>query len=135
MKTSPIKVLLVEDDQFDVIAFMRALEDVDLEIDVKVCYSGEDTLTLLDGVEWVPDLVLVDERLPGMSGNQLEAILNQVHPEIRIIRLTGHPLEVAEEDTICLMKPASSSMLEMVFRSTLALQKVAILSKNLAMTA
>jgi DNA-binding response OmpR family regulator/HPt (histidine-containing phosphotransfer) domain-containing protein len=68
-QTSPIRVLVVDDDEMS-----RELLTVLLELEgyaVDTAESGEAALHLLAAAGSVPDLVLADMQLPGISGAEL----------------------------------------------------------------
>lgn len=64
---------------------------IDAEADMTIrgqAASAEEALDLIE--EEVPDLVIVDISLPGMSGLELVKHLQAVHPEIRILVVSRH---------------------------------------------
>jgi DNA-binding NarL/FixJ family response regulator len=52
--------------------------------------SAETALAGIDGDGGLPDLVLIDLSLPGMSGIDLIRRLHALHPELRCAILSGH---------------------------------------------
>lgn len=69
-------VLLVEDNPDDVYLTQLAFEESDWNITLSSVENGEDALRFLEqkvqtGAEQLPDLILLDLHLPGMSGKQL----------------------------------------------------------------
>jgi len=84
MKTA--SVLLVDDDQ----AFRQALggELERLKFSVTLADSGEAALNLLRASE--PDIMLLDLRMPGMSGLDVLKAMRERHPHVDVIVLTGH---------------------------------------------
>lgn len=72
-KVHPIKILLVEDNPGDVILTQEAFFESRLSILLETVENAEDALAYLrNDDKAVPDLVLMDINLPGMSG--LEAL-------------------------------------------------------------
>lgn len=69
-----IKVLHVEDDQDirEITQLSMALCD---NIELRQCVTSEEAISLAD--EFVPDLLLLDVMMPGMSGPELLAELRQ----------------------------------------------------------
>ncbi|MBI9089966.1 MAG: response regulator [Desulfobacterium sp.] len=53
-----------------------------------VAYSGEQALEMIDAT--VPDVMVLDLKMPGMGGTDVLARVKVSHPEISIIILTGH---------------------------------------------
>jgi DNA-binding NtrC family response regulator len=84
MKTA--SVLLVDDDQ----AFRQALggELERLKFSVTLADSGEAALNLLRASE--PDIMLLDLRMPGMSGLDVLKAMRERHSHVDVIVLTGH---------------------------------------------
>lgn len=83
-----IRVMLVDDHRIvrEGLAFM--LDDVEGMDLVGEAESGEEMLDLLPSL--APDVVLLDVRMPGMSGlDALEAALTR-HPELKVIMLSMH---------------------------------------------
>jgi DNA-binding NtrC family response regulator len=82
----PTSLLLVDDDD----AFRMALggELERLRFSVTLAASGEEALSRL--AESDPDVVLLDLRLPGMSGIETLKTIRERHPTTDVIVLTGH---------------------------------------------
>ncbi len=82
-----IRVLLVDDDA----AFIESLEallvtDQRLEI-VGKALSGEEALEMAAANE--PDVIVVDVRMPGMSGIECGRLLRERDPNSRVILISG----------------------------------------------
>jgi two-component system, probable response regulator PhcQ len=85
-------VLLVDDELFVVEALKRVLRKEAYA--VLTAGSAEDALQLL--AKKSVDIVISDEKMPGMSGSEFLALVYQKYPETVRIMLTGHAdLEVA----------------------------------------
>lgn len=72
IRSRPIRLLLVEDNKGDVILFRRAFGNCNIPLDITVARTGEEMLQLLDerpGVQ-IPDIIVLDLNLPGLSGHQ-----------------------------------------------------------------
>ena len=72
--TQPIVILLVEDNPADVLLAREALADSAVCVDLRVAANGLEALAELQrnhDQDRLPDLVLLDVRLPGMSGHDL----------------------------------------------------------------
>lgn len=61
-------VLLVEDDPDRVMLTRRALSEADASPTVEVANDGEEAIERLSQANIVPDLVLLDLKLPGIDG-------------------------------------------------------------------
>jgi two-component system NtrC family response regulator/two-component system response regulator AtoC len=85
MKTTA-SILIVDDDETFRGVLASELERMDFA--VRAAGSGEEALGLLAGVE--PDVILLDLRLPGMSGLETLKAVAQRTPRPDVIMLTGH---------------------------------------------
>ena len=82
---SSLEVLIVEDDEdfADSVAEMLALD----EHQVTVLASGEEAVANYD--EKVFDLVLLDIKLPGMSGLECLRAIRTINPIANVVMMTG----------------------------------------------
>lgn len=101
----PPKVLLV-DDEHD---FVQTLSDRlnTREYGSYPVFDGEQALDLLD--HETPDVMVLDLKMPGMSGVEVLSKTKEVKPEIEIIILTGHG---SEEDRKTCMKLGAFAYLQ-----------------------
>jgi sodium-dependent dicarboxylate transporter 2/3/5 len=89
------RVLIVDDEDTFRINLVKRLnlrgyETVDLD-------KGEDAVKVVRGDGEI-DIVILDRKMPGISGEQVLAELKAVRPEIQVIMLTGHAtIESARE--------------------------------------
>jgi len=80
------KVLLV-DDEFEVLAVLEALLEDDFEVETAL--GGTEALEILEAQpDW--DLVITDQRMPGMTGVELLAIIAERWPDLYRIVLTAY---------------------------------------------
>ena len=91
----PVRILLVEDNETDVLIAREALKDERLRVDLHVVGNGQDALDfLLRSVEGAsgekPDLVLLDWNLPRKSGWEVlsEMKANEALRRIPVVVLT-----------------------------------------------
>ena len=89
----PEKVLLVDDEKDFVTTLSERLEMRDVE--PAVVYSGEEALSLLE--EEIPDVMVLDLRMPGIDGIEVLKKVKQEHPSVAVIILTGHGSEKDRE--------------------------------------
>ncbi len=80
------RILLLDDDPSIIHALMRTLHYEGYEI--ISANSGTEALSLLEN-EGV-DLIVSDEKMPGLSGTDFFAIVSQRYPDVIRIILTGH---------------------------------------------
>jgi len=81
-----IRILIVDDNEVFRLPLQRALEAAGFE--VIAVPSAEDALDVLDGS--TVDVLLTDQRLPGMDGVQLITRVKATHPAIGIIAMTAY---------------------------------------------
>ncbi|WP_330114484.1 sigma-54 dependent transcriptional regulator [Pseudomonas sp. JS3066] len=79
-------VLIVEDDELLAGNIQTYLERKNFE--ALVCHSAEEALELLR--DQVPDVLLTDNSLPGMSGHELIREVSNRAPQIKPIMMTGY---------------------------------------------
>ncbi|PIE69941.1 MAG: two-component system response regulator [Deltaproteobacteria bacterium] len=109
-----IKILLVDDERdfIDALAKRLTLRD----FDVTAVYSGEEALDVFG--KRIFDIVLLDVKLPGMSGIDVLKQMKAAHPLVQVLMLTGHAtVENAIKGMKCgaydyLMKPVEIKALE-----------------------
>ena len=75
---APLNILVIDDDELsrDLLALLLTREGHTVEI----AGSGEAAVTALDGTAAMPNLVLVDLQMPGLSGNALAHRLRELCP-------------------------------------------------------
>ena len=84
-----LKILLVEDDDIDAMAFKRAIRKSEVEIDeLRICKYAEDALEAL--TVWKPDCMFIDYQLPKTNGLELLKVIKQSVPELPVTVLTSH---------------------------------------------
>lgn len=80
--------VIIIDDALDVARLLRsAVLSLDPKLQVSVVPSGEEAL--LEVIRGKPDLIIVDVRLPGISGFDLIRKLNKKFDDLRVIVVTG----------------------------------------------
>lgn len=87
----PIRVLIVDDHTVvrNGIAF-SLLAFADMEIIAEAC-TGEDAIRFCAEAETLPDVVLMDLMMPGMSGVAAIQALHAAYPQVQIVALTSYP--------------------------------------------
>ncbi len=88
-----IKVLFVDDEE----DFVKALaERMDMrDVGSAIALDGDEALQKLQGE--VPDVMVLDLRMPGPDGLEVLEKVKQKHPGVEVIILTGHGSEKDEE--------------------------------------
>jgi CheY-like chemotaxis protein len=85
----PAKVLLVDDEREFVHTLSERLRTRNL--DSAVVYDGEQALSFID--EEMPEVMVLDLKMPGIDGMDVLRRVKRDHPEIEVIILTGHGSE------------------------------------------
>lgn len=88
-KPSGLRILLVEDDEHDRLAFHRAFERSSIDCKITDCIWAEDALLQILADASLFDLVVIDHKLPGMSGLDLCKELLSKRSPLPLILLTG----------------------------------------------
>jgi signal transduction histidine kinase len=87
--SSPLRILLVEDNEHDRLAFCRAFQKSQLTCEITECERAEEALEPLRAGTSSFDLVVIDHGLPGMSGLDLcKELLDEQIP-LPLVILTG----------------------------------------------
>jgi DNA-binding NarL/FixJ family response regulator len=82
--------VLLADDQAKVRSALRLL--LEHEPDVAILGEAVDTTGLLDWIKATePDLILLDWELPGLPATALLPLLHALHPNLRVVALSGRP--------------------------------------------
>jgi CheY-like chemotaxis protein len=117
-------VLLVEDDALVARAVARMLERLGHE--VTTCTDGAEALARFRGDPTRFDVVLTDETLPGLRGDQLALALLALRPALPVLICTGYSDRLDDERAralgarALLLKPLDVSQLEDALRAALA---------------
>ena len=90
-----IKILLVDDNA----KFLQLVKNIlSIEKDIKIfgeARGGEEAIVKAQKLN--PDIVLMDIRMPGMSGLVAASILGKIMPEIKTIMLTIYDIKEYRE--------------------------------------
>jgi len=87
--SSPIRILLVEDNEHDQIAFQRALAKADTPFVVTLCERAESIPALMQTGSQSVDIVVIDQDLPGTNGLTAYKELKQKSDIPPFVMLTG----------------------------------------------
>jgi DNA-binding NtrC family response regulator len=91
-----LKVLLVDDEQEFVDSLSERLELRNLE--TEVAKNGEEALAAVKAD--VPDVMVLDLRMPGIDGIEVLRRVRKSHPEVAVVVLTGHGTDKDEKEAI-----------------------------------
>ncbi len=87
LKAPVCRSVLLVDDEFEVLAVLEALLDEDW--DVQTAQSGKEALEILRSDETI-NLVITDQRMPGMTGVELLQAVSESHPDLYRMVLTAY---------------------------------------------
>jgi two-component system, NarL family, response regulator len=88
MSPTPIKILLVEDDELFRLGLQVRLQQ---ETGLEIIAEAEDGETAIELIKQNPlDVVLLDVGLPGIGGVEACRQIKQQHPHLPILALTSH---------------------------------------------
>jgi DNA-binding NtrC family response regulator len=87
-----VKVLLVDDEEDYVRTMAERMEM--RELGSEVALNGEQALEMLE--EEIPDVMVLDLKMPGMGGMEVLKRVKERHPQMEVIILTGHGSEKEE---------------------------------------
>lgn len=118
--STPLRLLLVEDNDHDVLAFRRAFHRSQVANHITICPRAEEALEQLQTGAAAFDLVVSDYSLPGMSGLELCQTLLARGVAVPLVMLTGagterlavEALKAGVDDYI--IKDAASGYLELL---------------------
>ncbi|HPX61288.1 MAG TPA: PAS domain S-box protein [Deltaproteobacteria bacterium] len=89
----PLRILLVEDSEHDLLAFKRALSKSNFQHELVHFPRAEQALEALASATAEPDLLVSDYKLPGMTGLEMFSIINQQQRNYPVLMLTGSGTE------------------------------------------
>ena len=95
-----LRVLLVEDDEHDIMSFRRVFRKGQLECEITECIRAEEALERLRAGTSSFDLVVIDHKLPGMSGFELCRTLLAEKIPLPLVILTGKGSERLAVDAL-----------------------------------
>ena len=110
---SEIRVLLVDDEEDYVRTMAERLKLRDLES--QVATSGAQALEMVRSQ--VPDVMVLDLRMPGIDGMEVLERVKEEHPQVQVVILTGHGSDAEEQEARALgafeylQKPADTAEL------------------------
>lgn len=88
------KILIVDDNEVVRLSHLRSLRSA--QCNVEAVWDGAQALQAMEQEPF--DVVLLDLRMPGMSGMDVLKIIKQRWPECEVVVITGYPsVESAKE--------------------------------------
>ncbi len=104
MSKDPIKILLVEDNEGDILLTTEALEECKVPSELHILRDGSEALHFLitkarKSLKELPDLILLDINLPKKNGYEvLESVKN--HPDLKHIPIIMLTTSSSETDIL-----------------------------------
>jgi len=89
------RVLVAEDDAMVALLIKDGLADLGATFQIETVSSGEEALRKIEHGKW--DLVVTDQRMPGMSGLQLIETLKDQNPATLTILITAYGSDEVEQ--------------------------------------
>ncbi|MGX9418955.1 quorum-sensing sigma-54 dependent transcriptional regulator LuxO [Vibrio sp. WJH972] len=129
-QSKPKKYLLMVEDTASVAVLYRSYL-TPLTIDINIVSTGHDALVSLE--QRKPDLILLDLRLPDMTGMDVLSAVKATHPDVPVIFMTAHgsidtavqAMRYGAQDF--LIKPCEADLLRITVNNAL---RKAIIAKN-----
>ena len=81
-----MKVLLVDDEKKFAMMLAKRLALRNIEVDF--VFSGDEALAKAENAAY--DVAVLDVKMPGLGGIELERLLRKLDPAMKVIFLTGH---------------------------------------------
>ena len=89
-----IKILLVDDEKDFIETLSQRMRMRGQETDIAL--NGEQALSRIE--EALPDVVLLDLKMPGMDGMEVLRRIKKTNPDIQVIMVTGHGSKKIEKE-------------------------------------
>jgi CheY-like chemotaxis protein len=85
--SKPIELLLVEDSAGDIMLIRQVLSREPVPISIRVAVDGKQAGEILTAGQFKPDLILLDQNLPEVSGL---SFLERNHPDAPVVVFTSY---------------------------------------------
>jgi len=85
-----IRLMVVDDDPFLIELFEAASSVYEMKV-AGTATDGKEALEVYPRISPPPDIVIMDQRMPNMCGIECTKILLQMHPDARIVFVSGEP--------------------------------------------
>jgi two-component system, NarL family, response regulator DegU len=88
MGTNKINIVITDDHKLFRKGIIALLEDFDFIGEIQEASNGAELLELLAGMENLPDVILLDLRMPVMDGVEAQQKIRNLYPGVKVIILT-----------------------------------------------
>jgi two-component system response regulator AtoC len=92
------KILVVDDEEVVRLSYLRALAGESCK--VELVKNGSDALQMMGQRPF--DVVLLDQRMPGMDGMSVLKTIKEKWPESEVIMITGYPAVESAKEAVTL---------------------------------
>ncbi len=82
--TPILNILLIEDDKIEIMKIHRTIKSLSLKHHLTEVDNGIDALNILNGMEDLPDIILLDLNIPKMNGIEFLSVL-KANPNLNSI--------------------------------------------------
>ena len=96
--TAEAKILIVDDEEVIRRSYLRALAGA--RCNVTATTNGSDALKMMGDQAF--DVVLLDQRMPGMDGMAVLKTIKANWPESEVIMITGYPAVASAKEAVAL---------------------------------
>ena len=88
MENEKINIVITDDHKLFRKGIIALLEDFDFVGEINEASNGAELLELLSNLKTLPDIILLDLRMPVMDGVEAQQKITKLYPSIKIIILT-----------------------------------------------
>ncbi|MEI6732741.1 MAG: response regulator [Comamonadaceae bacterium] len=92
------KILVVDDEEVVRLSYLRALSGKSCK--VELVRNGSDALQMMGQRPF--DVVLLDQRMPGLDGMSVLKTIKEKWPESEVIMITGYPAVESAKEAVTL---------------------------------
>ena len=92
------KILVVDDEEVVRLSYLRALSGDSCK--VELVKNGRDALQMMGQRSF--DVVLLDQRMPGLDGMSVLKTIKEKWPESEVIMITGYPAVESAKEAVTL---------------------------------
>ncbi len=88
MENDKINIIITDDHKLFRKGIIALLEDFEFINEINEASNGAELLELLSGMKTLPDVILLDLRMPVMDGVEAQEKIRNLYPDIKVIILT-----------------------------------------------
>lgn len=88
MGNNKINIVITDDHKLFRKGIIALLDDFDFIGDINEASNGAELMELLAGMKTLPDVILLDLRMPVMDGVEAQQKIRSLYPQIKVIILT-----------------------------------------------